>query len=92
MARTISKFDLNLVLALKSIWQSGTQKYDGGLNMIRSEDSLTIPLHKPEISANKQLASASLPCWVAFDYYCCLVSCCFCVVLENLEDCCVKAL
>lgn len=32
--------------------------------MIHSEDILTIPLYKPQISANKQLASVSLPCWI----------------------------
>lgn len=59
--------------------------------MICSEGRLSIPLYKPEKNANKQLASGSLPCWVAFDYYCCLVSCCFCAFSENLEDGCVKA-
>lgn len=56
LLKTILRFDLIFFSALKSIWQSDTQKYDGGLDMIFSEDMLTIPLYKPEISAYKHLA------------------------------------
>lgn len=87
MAKTILRFDLNLFGSEIDL----AEKYDGGFHMIHLEGTLTIPLFKPEISADKRLASASLPCWVAFDYYC-LVSCCFCVFLENLEECGVKTL
>lgn len=60
--------------------------------MICSEDVLTVPLYKPGINANKQLASGSLPCWAAFDCYSFVVRLCFCVFTESCEDGRVNAL